>query len=462
MKRLWEVVVLAALVGCGGSDAPPTPPPSPAPSAAGATATRTPRPTAAARTPIAAEPDLKMTLGTALTPTGAPIPTEPAIVLPDFYRLVGDFDDYRPEAISANGERIVLVGLENNALAIQLLDTNSGEMTAIHKEGWNWAPSISADGSTVAFISYSETLAGGGCTQHRAADGSEEIPGCGSLYVYDAASQTLSRTPLGSWLGLGAVDDTALNGEGRYVAFLNGWGESGISLLDRETGIIETLADDVVNVDISADGMFLAYVRMIPQGERPATFDVFLLDRESGQTTRLTHSEGGEHTSSGAGWFQSEGVFSEVQISGDGRYVLFGSNVPDLTGPALPNCPENETPCWHTYLYDRESGTIELISANDAGEPANTFFTNLGGISRDGRYIAFASGASNLTDQTIPAGMQPYLRDRETGRTVWVPANQHSAYGWITGEMLVIQMQSYYGRTSRLYLVGLADLLTPP
>ena len=54
------------------------------------------------------------------------------------------------------------------------------------------------------------------------------------------------------------------------------------------------------------------------------------------------------------------------------------------------------------FVLDRSDGSIDLISANSLGEPAAAVgesaagLNEVGNISDDGRYVAFASNAYNL------------------------------------------------------------------
>jgi Tol biopolymer transport system component len=107
-----------------------------------------------------------------------------------------------------------------------------------------------------------------------------------------------------------------------------------------------------------------------------------------------------------------------LDISRNGRYVLFASLSTNLTTPRLAPF------IWRIYIRDRRAGTTELVSVNTRGRAANSDSFD-GAISGNGRYVAFSSGASNLVpDDTndLPEDddSDVFVRDRkrETTRRV--------------------------------------------
>jgi Tol biopolymer transport system component len=98
-------------------------------------------------------------------------------------------------------------------------------------------------------------------------------------------------------------------------------------------------------------------------------------------------------------------------ISGDGRFVVFLAQVGDLMpSPGVPTYTQE------LFLRDTCIGqpascvpSTTLVSQDGAGNPSNGIASNPS-ISRDGRVVAFISGATNLVSGPVPAG-QFYLRD---------------------------------------------------
>jgi Tol biopolymer transport system component len=308
----------------------------------------------------------------------------------------------------------------------------SATAAGLPADWWSAGAALSADGSTVAFWSFARNLAGG----QDAEDCPDAGPGdpCGSLYIYDVPSGTLERIPVGAGYGLGMANATALSADGRNVAFAtNGgaiWG--GTMLLDRETGVISQISTTGLAVDISADGRYAAFVSdesNLTHSDSQAR-DVFVFDRETDIIERIsTPLDGGaSEQDSGVASF-TEGVSAGLDISPDGRYVVFVSGASNLVEATFVPCalpPGRELPaCRHVYLHDRETGVTELISLSVDGTPGDGVSSG-GSVSPDGRWVAFTSAAGNLT----PAGPstcqaysmggncpEVYVRDRQTGQT---------------------------------------------
>ena len=93
-------------------------------------------------------------------------------------------------------------------------------------------------------------------------------------------------------------------------------------------------------------------------------------------------------------------VGSSTRISGDGHFVTF-------TGTGSTS---------DVYRWNPASPTAELVSAAEGGEPGDGSSSG-SSISDDGRWVAFASGSTNLTTTGLSPAMRFYLRDMTTGTT---------------------------------------------
>ena len=111
---------------------------------------------------------------------------------------------------------------------------------------------------------------------------------------------------------------------------------------------------------------------------------------------------------------------SNPVINGNGRYVAFQSHADDLTTTADTNGAQD------VFVRDLWTGTTTLISANadgtDSAACESTFCgaSITGGsfdpdISDDGRFIAFVSYSTDLTEKPIESGATPnvFLHDRD-------------------------------------------------
>ena len=226
----------------------------------------------------------------------------------------------------------------------------------------------------------------------------------------DRASVTGSGTA-----GSGASSTPSMNSDGSLVAFVSqstnfvtGVSGSQIYLHNRQTNQIEVISRDsdasAINEgggassdpSMSADGRFVAFVSQSTNLVAGVSGQqVYLRDRQTGQTTLISKSSSGV-TSNG-------GVNSSPAISSDGRYIAFVSVATNL-GVAGGN--------QQIYLHDRVTGITSLISKDNNAVPGDGTSATPA-INADGRYIAFASVSTNLG--TAGGNQQVYLHDRLTG-----------------------------------------------
>jgi Tol biopolymer transport system component len=203
--------------------------------------------------------------------------------------------------------------------------------------------------------------------------------------------------------GNSTSQQAAVSGDGRYVAFSSFAsnlvpGDTNqrpdVFLKDLQTGSIERVSvasdgsqgnDGSFAPAISADGRYVAFVSMASNfysGDSPESWDIFVHDRQTGQTV---------HVGSG-------GNFDEgPSISGDGRYVAFASN-----GTIV--------------VYDGQTGQSRIASVANDGTPGNGA-SDYPSISADGRYVAFSSVAMNLVSGDTNGVRDVFVRDLLLGTT---------------------------------------------
>ncbi len=226
-----------------------------------------------------------------------------------------------------------------------------------------------------------------------------------------------------------AGDRPMVSGNGRYVTFdsastnlvpgVNTWGLR-VYRKDLTTGAIEVVSktaagapsnewtsfswpDDTGNlVSFVSDATDLVAT---PTKAR----SVFLRNMSAGTT---------ELISVGLNGAPNNGASSRGMITGDGRYAAFSSFATNITTTG-GNGQEQ------VYLRDRVAKTTTLISVANGGGLGNAR-SYRGMVSADGRYVAFASQATNLTAGTNPATESIFLRDLVTGTTKRVTVRQPS------------------------------------
>jgi Tol biopolymer transport system component len=99
-----------------------------------------------------------------------------------------------------------------------------------------------------------------------------------------------------------------------------------------------------------------------------------------------------------------------LDVSADGRYVLFRSDSPDVV--AGDTNGESDV-----FLRDRQTGRTVRVSVSSSGAQANGGSDQFGSVSSDGRYVTFASSASNLVANDTNGTLDVFLRDTVAGVT---------------------------------------------
>ncbi|MFE7559393.1 TolB family protein [Kitasatospora sp. NPDC057500] len=110
---------------------------------------------------------------------------------------------------------------------------------------------------------------------------------------------------------------------------------------------------------------------------------------------------------------QLSGYSYALGLSEDGRSALFTSASADL----LPGGSGSDD----VYVRDLRNGRTERVSVADDGS-ALDFPTTDASISGDGRYVAFSTSASGVVPGQVAHNSDVYVRDRRTGRTELITA----------------------------------------
>jgi hypothetical protein len=291
---------------------------------------------------------------------------------------------------------------------------------------------LSADGRYVAFESGASTLVRGDTNQK------------GDVFVHDRVTGRTSRVSVSS-TGAQADDGSggpALSSDGRYVAF-----ESGASTLirgdtnrqcdvfvhDRVTGRTSRVSVSSTGAEanggsaesaLSADGRFVvfrSYASNLVRGDRNRRPDVFVHDRVTGQTSRVSVSSAGTQGNDSSGGYDGQA------ISADGRHVAFVSTASNLV-PGDTNSDSD------VFVRDRVARQTSRVSVSSAGTQANRSSYSAG-VSNDGRYVVFESGASNVVPGDTNRHLDVFVHDRVTGQTSRVSVSSAGTQinGWSYG-----------------------------
>ncbi|MFN0006742.1 MAG: TolB family protein [Planctomycetota bacterium] len=284
------------------------------------------------------------------------------------------------------------------------------------------SPSISADGIYVAFASTATNLVPG------------DTNGKSDIILRNRSAGTTLRASVSSSgiQGNGDSFTPSTSADGRYVAFMSfatnlvpgdSNGFTDIFLRDRLTGVTERVSVSAAGVEgnnsstdpsISADGRFVAFAssatNLVP-GDTNNVKDVFLRDRLNGATVRLSVS--------GAG-VEANGGSSYPSISADGLSVAFLSDA-NLVGWDTNGVPD-------VYYRAWQNSYTELVSA-DSNEVLGNGRCERPSISADGRYVAFASEATNLAPGDTNGKLDVFVRARSIGTTERVSLSSGGVQG---------------------------------
>jgi subtilisin-like proprotein convertase family protein len=355
-----------------------------------------------------------------------------------------------PVVLSITASNSYAVGTNSNATVTIADDDNSGETQRISvaSDGTqgnidSFNPAMSSNGRYIAFSSNADNLVPG------------DTNGFRDIFVYDRQTAQTARVSIASdgTQADGNSDYTSsISADGRYVAFSSAAtnlvagdtnGMSDIFVHDRQTGQTTRVnimtdgntIDNSVKPSISADGRYIAFTATLGVGtlDTGLSFEnhVFLHDRQMNQTVWITENKGQSHQG------------GDASISADGRYVTFDSSSPDFVAGDTNNHSD-------VFLYDRITDQVSRVSVDSNGMEVD------GGsyqskISADGRYVAFTSWATNLApgDANGVSGNDIFVHDRQTGQTTRVSiasdgtgGNDYSSFPSISADGRYIAFRS--------------------
>ncbi len=157
----------------------------------------------------------------------------------------------------------------------------------------------------------------------------------------------------------------------------------------------------------SNDGRYVAFWSaasdLVP-GDTNGAVDVFVRDVVSGTTERVSVSAAGSQIAGPCD--------TGVTISPDGRFVVFVTASADVVAGDGNGAAD-------VFVRDRVLGATLLASASLSGAPGNGASSpgSVPAISNDGRYLAFASFASDLVPGDTNGSIDVFARDLFAGTT---------------------------------------------
>jgi len=313
--------------------------------------------------------------------------------------------------VAFSSSQIDLIDGDTNAnVDVFLHNTLTGETTlavagtggAIANAGAS-APSISASGRFIVFVSFSNNLPPG--------------PNAGITHVYlldrdTGTIERISNRPDGQ-PSSGGGEAPTVSDDGRFVAFLAsgddlvaGVGNAFLAQVyvrDRQTAVTRRLSEVagvpasnlVLRAQIAGNGSAVVFetdASNLVIGDTNLAQDIFLVNVSGGAISRLSVDTLGA---------QGTGVSRYPSMSRNGRRIAFSSQAM-LTG----SDPEGET----VYLRDLDAGSIVLASLSSSGVNAANVETDAQ-ISGNGQVIAFHAFGNLVVPNDTNAVQDRFVRD---------------------------------------------------
>jgi Tol biopolymer transport system component len=297
-------------------------------------------------------------------------------------------------------------------------------------------PSVSGDGRLIAFASGAGNLVDGDNNIHCDYSGYSESSNCTDIFLHDRQTRETILVSVTSD-GLQADHESwspSLSRDGRFVAF-ESWANNLVpgdtntdcyetpnysycvdvfvrDLENGETSLISRASDgtqgnnESSGASISADGRYVTFVSLadnLISDDTNGAADIFVHDRVTGETVRVSVSSEGEEGNGGSG---------SPSISADGQYIAFVSSANNLVPEDSNNAPD-------IFVHEWKKGNTVLVSvASDGTQGYDESWAP--SLSGDGRFVAFVSGASNLVEDDANGEEDIFLRDLETMETTRV------------------------------------------
>lgn len=238
-----------------------------------------------------------------------------------------------------------------------------------------------------------------------------------------------------------AASGVAISQDGRYIAFSSNANNlvpgdtlaesTDIFVRDMIAGTTEVVSTNsygafstspfrsATKPAISGDGRYIAFTAVgsdFVAGDANSEIDVFVKDRVTGTTTRVSTDSSGNQ---GLRRLNANNLglpaADDPSISADGRYVAFQSSFNNLV-------PDDTNEFIDIFVKDQATGITTRVSVDSNGNQANGNSYDPD-ISADGRYVTFASAASNLVDGDVLGAPDIFVHDRWSRTTTRVSVN---------------------------------------
>jgi hypothetical protein len=324
--------------------------------------------------------------------------------------------------------------------------------------GWqtnatSYLPRISGNGRFVVYESEATNIVGG------IANGTRNI------FRWDSVTGTTICVSVSGSTGAPANSvsrQADVSDDGRYVSFdsfaknlvaINTNVGSDIYVRDVQAGVTSRVSLDTSGLDpnagsfhssMSPDARFVVFTSSasnLISGDTNGADDVFLRDRGTGITTRVSVTTAGQ---------QSNSSSDDGAVSDDGRFASFASYASNLVANDTNGLEDAFLRDRSLALTTRVDGGVGAAEANGAVEDITT------AISGDGRYVVFSSDASNLVPNDTNGALDVFVYDHVKDRTSRVDTAQQLTQASFASVAAISRDGRYVGFTS-----AAADIVTP-
>ncbi len=285
----------------------------------------------------------------------------------------------------------------------------------VNPDGVSSQPSLSADARRVAFTSRATNLV--------AADANGDVS---DVFLYDQGTSAVSLVSAGPGgeAADGRSEQPALSGDGSRVAFTSHAGNlvagdrndaSDVFVLVAGSGLVRVSVSSEgdeadgpsYEPDISADGRYVVFTSNadnLVEGDANGQADVFVRDLLTGVTSLVSVSHRARATDR-----SPDGESSAPAISPDGGHVSFSSDAPDVVRGDGNHRQD-------VFLRDLTAARTQMISLGRGGRTGQNRamaggFAAVSDVSRDGRFVAFESDATNLAGRDRNRRTDVFLRN---------------------------------------------------
>ncbi|HSQ26242.1 MAG TPA: hypothetical protein VLM80_03855 [Anaerolineales bacterium] len=179
---------------------------------------------------------------------------------------------------------------------------------------------------------------------------------------------------------------------------------------------------EMYSTAISADGRYVAFsseATTLVDGDTNNKRDIFVRDRDF-DADGVFDEPGAvktERVSLGLAGLQSNGDSWEVSISSDGRYVAFSSDASNLVDSDINGARD-------VFVFDRvDRDTVRASVVDGTANTSGNGFSDQPFIAGGGRYVAFRSAAANLVIGDLPNIHDIFVRDLSLNRTYLISSD---------------------------------------